>query len=286
MPQRITVESSRRTRRTLYLVAGLYVAIGFLLLAWGLNGDLAIAFLGFLLISGTLAFSVLLSVVLGVSIRLTLINDALDGIRGRMTRLATSLDDLNERTRARDEERATLLNLAAFGSGEPDVLAAATLERQRFPRLVWTMDDAPPAESVADTTDGAPSHTDHHEPPAMPFTERNIPRAWRMAVREGDVPACRRLLSTLLDTAEPELVEALTGQLNALEARTEQSLRSSFARCVREGRFEDALSAGARLVTLFKDRPVAEEFERIRPWLERRLVEPEGADTPPLASVP
>ncbi len=161
------------------------------------------------------------------------------------------------------------LNLAAIGRGDPSVLSTTTLDRSMFPRLVSAMDEEPPASSTPDHAHGQP-------PEQWPITTgvatKNLLRTWVAALRERDLVACREVYATLVDTADPTTVVSLATQLQQLDNQVERSLRAKFSACVRERDYAKAIETGERIRDLWPDGSAARDFERIRPYLMRRVV--------------
>ena len=285
------VEAARRTRKTLYIVSGLYVAIGFVvLIAAALAGDPLSAFLGFVIVSGALSVAIVLNVVLRLSARVHAIDDGVEDIRARLDRIEKSsvLGDTSATAIPSDRD-PNMLDLAAIGPGDPILLAAATLDRDVFPRLVKTMEEAPPPHpSQSDESPVAEYSLTGREQLGSRLSEsaametesavvslKNLLRTWKQAIREGDLAACRSVFATLVDTANTETVAVFAAELEKLADRTEAALRAEFARRVREGDFTAALAVGETITSLLPERSVAAEFDRLKPHLQRRL-EAEG----------
>jgi hypothetical protein len=138
-------QTSRRTRWTLYIVVGSYVGLGLLLaVPSARSGDRLSALLGFAIVGVTLGFAAVLSVVFRLSARMSAVGESLDEIRERLQ----GLEELgHSQIRAepveRHEHATRSLDLSAIGPGNPSLLAATTLDRSEFPRLVTAMDDGP-----------------------------------------------------------------------------------------------------------------------------------------------
>ena len=277
------VEATRHTRKTLYLVAGLYTVIGFLVATVSaVVGDRLGTFLGFIIISGALAVAALFRAALQLGTRVALVDQGVDDLRERLMRVEELMEGLAERDAAgRPSAPATsTLDLAAVGQGDPSVLAAATLDRTVYPRLATTMEEEPPAQSRAPRDNGSGGAAEGTDAVGEPdpvagdgVPTRNLLRQWQVALREGDLPSCRAVLSAMIDTAGADAVMPLRAQIEALADRLEQSMRKAFAAHVRERRYAAALAVGERMIALIPERRVAEEFRRLRPHLERRLAE-------------
>ena len=278
-PQGHMPDVTRRTRKTLYAVTAFYVGVGFFItVPAALSGDRLSAFLGFLIIGGALGGAAVINAVLRSAFQIQSVGERLDDIRLRLEQMEATYH--STQTTATAESPARLIDLATLGRGDPSVLVAARLDRDAFPRLVTTMEEEPPAEAAEVQPDGAsdgavvpeplaqpsPGEPDDSGPPAEVIA-RNLLRDWNVGLRNGDVAACRAVYAALVDVADPNTVAALSAQLDELTDRTEASLRVAFAERYRERDFEGMLAVGARLCGLLPDRPVAEEFNRIKPFL-------------------
>ncbi len=314
------METSRHTKKTLYVVAAFYIVVGFVAAtASALNGDRLGTFLGFLIISGALAATALLRAVLRIGVRISAIGEAMDGLHARLNRVEAGLRVVREHVgvdgRAAAPPGGTrLLDLAAIGSGDPSVLSAATLDRQAYPRLVTTMEEAPPAQSAAaeaaehtftplrptltasdertldvlemqSETSAQPNDIEDDDTEFAGAATKNLVRQWKVALRDGDLAGCRAVYSALVDTAGAEAVASLGAQVEELADRIERSFREAFSLRVRERDYAGALAIGERMCSLLPDRPVVAEFMRVRPYLLRRLdPEPAQPDEPMAAA--
>ncbi|MBI4719098.1 MAG: hypothetical protein HY763_14945 [Planctomycetes bacterium] len=277
---RSMLDTARRTTRTVYVIAGFYVVIGLsVAVVAALGGDRLSAFLGFLIVSGALGAGLVLQQLIRVSARAAAMADALDDIRRRLDRLAVHTSGSPQTVSgveataapspsAPEDARELWMDLAALGTGDAGTITAATLDRSVFPRLVTTMDQA-----------------EAEEPPRDGLTTRNLLNDWQVAVRQGDIAACRRIVSTLMDTADAATMAPLTAQLQAMTDRAEASLREQFAAQVRRGDYAAALATGDQMAALLPDRPVASEYGTLRPHLLRRAQAAEAPQPPPLAVV-
>jgi len=277
----------RRTKRTLNIVAALYVVIGFCVaVPAAFSGNRLNAFLGFLIISGALAAAAVIAPVLRIAARMAAIDDHLRDLRNRLRRIESAAE--TRRAGERGDTGTRQVNLARLGRGDPAVLAAATLERDVFPRLVATMDEEPPADGSHgatkprshEATKGAclpafvPSclpPTPAASEPSTAVTSINLLREWKAGMREGDLPACRAVYSALVDTVDPPMLASLEEQLELLADRTEASLRLRFAECVRDRDLAGIAEVGEEITRVLPDRPIADEVRRIQPLLLRRL---------------
>ncbi len=266
------VETNRHTRRTLYVVTGLYVVVGFLIAAVAaLEGDRLSAFLGFVIISGTLAAAVLVNAVLRVGSRLTTLVERIEQVHDRLGQLEESRVIHETRAAAASaDETLNTLGLAGEQPIPPTVLTAANLDRSIFPRLVPTGDEQM-AGGAANKTIAAPRRAASQLRGEPRVTSDRLWRKWETAVQAGDLAGGRALCSVLVDTVGPDAVATLTAEMDELTARTETSLRGQFSGYLQKRDYANALAIGAKITRLLPDRPIAAEFARVRPLLERHL---------------
>lgn len=303
--RRHIADTTTRTRTTLYIVTAFNVLVGsFLLTAGVLLDDRLCVFLGLLFIGGALEVAVIVRAVLRLSAPMSSVGECFEELRGRIERIE-SADEPTE-TSGSEESPMWMIDLAAIGGGDPSELAAATLDRSTFPRLVTTMEKEPPADGYGKddlcppTRDAAHDHASADcSPPTAPtddgcdkddlcrpaldasgLTTRNLLREWKLGLRNGDLAACRAVFSTLVSVADPVIVARLRLQLAELADRTEKSLREAFARRVREADYAGLLAVGERICNLLPDRPIAEEFKRVKPHLLRRVAQKNEGPTP------
>ena len=294
------IDTAGRTRRTLYVVGGFYVAIGFMVaVPSAMAGDRLSAFLGFLIVSGALGFVAALTLVLRLSVRVSAIGESIEDVSRRLERLAEAYPNPTGNSPAGPvAQESCMLDLSAIGPGDPAILAAATLERAAFPRLVASMDDAPPPEAAVPPPQG-PSQGPSGDPSESRFekdatlaeeplvihesaglADKNLLRVWKLAMREGDLATCREVWSTLIDTADPVFLARMSSQLEELSKRTERSLRLTFVGSVRRRDYDGALAIGQQIIRLFPDDSLAREFQEIEPHLRRRAREARDISPP------
>ena len=295
------METSRHTKKTLYVVAAFYVVVGFVAAtASALNGDRLGTFLGFLIISGALGATALLRAVLRIGVRISAMGDAVQEMHARLVRVETGLNEARERAGldGRPPPNAggvRMLDLATMGSDNPDVLAAATLDHEAYPRLVTTPEEEPAAradETAAQGEEqGASSGTTQTESDGVApgedqteATTENLLRQWTVAMRDGDLAGGRGLYAALVATAGVEAVAPLGEKIDELADRVERSLREAFSSRVREGDYAGGLAIGERMCSLLPDRPVTAEFQRIRPYLLGRLRREASTNEIPLSA--
>jgi hypothetical protein len=275
-------------RRTMYLVASLYVGAGFFVtIPAAAAGETLTAFLGFLVISGALAATAMVSALWQVIAKAAAMEDKLQALaeavetlnRDRRTAtMGSAADDTTD-----PDSTPTIVDLTDAGLDDPSTLAAAELDRDVYPRLVSLIDDGPPP-----TTEFEPpaSARDHHPETADDAATlvrtndsngssdgsiRNLMRSWSAARNSGDLGACRSIFAALADTADPDLVETMHDQLAQLSESTKNALRDRFADHVRAGELGGAIEAGERLRELFPDSTLADEYNRLKPILLRRM---------------
>lgn len=262
------------------------------------RGDAVAACIGLVIILGAVALVVVLR--------------ALD----RLNRSVTALMEVEGRRTGEGRERDTrssegtfsnaVVDLAAVGRGDPGKIIAATLDRSVFPRLAETLNEQPPATTPdtrnrvplskgrrseglnsqgADNADDSDLEPDEKGAAATSDSDvdgvahNNVLRIWKQAVRAGDLITCRSLYSILVDTVDPRLVARLQVQMQALADRTERRLRAQFAQRVRQRDVEGVLRVGDQMCELLPDRPIAEEFRRLKPRLmDRTASRPSGSD--------
>ena len=200
-----------------------------------------------------------------------------------------------------EHSHVTVIDLASFGRGDPGVLAAASLDRDVFPRLVATMEAHPPAsshDSESDTTavtssdvpSGAAAREDQegtkNRRTAGSVTTKNLLREWQAGLWNDDLLACRTVYAALVDVVDPAELVPLEVQLTRLADRREQALREAFSQCATRRDYAGMLEVGEQICRLLPDRPVAADFRRIRPHLEDRSVqETTSAESPTLRVV-
>ena len=276
------VKTARQTQRAVYLVAGLYVAIGLILTAYSaVAGQVVTALVGLMIVSLAVGASVLLLTMLRLGRRVSAMTDRLERIDSTLDRVEQALANTGaiQSTTTTVEE---MVDLTTIGPGDPGVLASTVLDRDRFPRLVATMADvhstrsaAPEASIQGGTRDNqapAPSLRSSADVPADldDLVHKNTMRRWRIALRNGDLRQCREVFSMLVDVAAPELVADLKAQMADLKERIEDRLRGEFASRIESCDYAGALAAGDEIRTLLPDSRIARDFERVRPHLARR----------------
>ena len=196
-----------------------------------------------------------------------------------------------------DEDEIRVVDLAALGTGEPELLAAATLDRDVYPRLLTAMEQNPPPppgpkEARPSNGSAKPAERafdvnswdgDSAAPPAV--VPRQLLGDWKAAMAQGDLATCRGVFAALVDTSEPSVILPLSEQLAQLTEQTRMGLRVAFAERVREGDAAGAILVGEQIVALFPKQSIAAEFQRLRPHLIRRLRPPEPGGSPRLTLV-
>jgi hypothetical protein len=183
------------------------------------------------------------------------------------------------------------MDLATVGTGDPSPLVAATLERDRYPRLVDLLDQVPatgspasPASADRRIIDLPPAAGDKEaasgpqEPPApagVPgVTVKNLFRRWQEGLRNHDLVSCREAFAALVDTADPRTVAAFRDQLDELGRQKERTLRMTFRDYLLRRDLVGMLEVGERICRELPDRPIALEFRRLKgPLMQRCLKE-------------
>ena len=278
---------THQSKRAVYVIGGLYLAAGLALTAHGaLAGHIVETLCGFLVINVVIMGGWLVLIVAGLS-------DRTAEATRRLERIGESLRRIEEFRTASPPARVELepeasLDLTAIGSGDPSALAGAILDRSIFPRLANSIQPARADEQGVEET----ASTDNPLPPVDEMNNRpkvlqtggpgrkNMLRSWRVGLREGDVGTCRRVLSTLLDTADPALVADFQAELDRLIKRVEGELRRRFASRVREGDYSAAIDVGREILTRLPESPIARDYQQIEPHLIRRAGDPVPTSDP------
>ncbi len=279
--RRFSAKMGHPIKKTLYVVTGLHVVVGFLIaIPAAFAGDRLSAFLGWLIIIVALAAGAVVNHVLRLGASIRSAGQSLDELLDRVERVERMLRDARESHSAKSETR--MMDLAAMGPGDPGQLVAASLDRDAYPRLVTTMDEQPPADSTergpapADYATGwgvsAPKDDRHRSPTGAGggVTSRNLHRQWKLSLRTGDLAKCREIFAAFVDTADSTTVASMRRQLELLADRTEASLRKRFSQSLREQDYAGLLLVGEQICALLPERPVADEFKRLKPLLLRR----------------
>jgi hypothetical protein len=136
------------------------------------------------------------------------------------------------------------------------------------------MEQEPPAEVGGPSTGETPHAGNAGDQPAgadaAGLAVEGRLRQWETSLREGDLATCRRVYATLVETADTATVGSMGRSLQLLADRIERSLRDSFSKCARERDYDGLLAIGEQICKLLPDRPVAEEFKRLKPHLLHR----------------
>lgn len=275
-------DAVRRTRRTLHLVVGLYVAIGLLVSCVGaLSGDRLSTFLGFMIVGGALGAAAIFNILFRTVSSIGTQDRSAAEMRSSLARIEGVLEEIRSSRREEDVDRVRMINLASVGGGDPGAITAATLDRSDFPRLVTAIGKEHHSTSDADRPDRTDwdSMTERRAPEAQSVESpvlrevhgKDLWRTWSAAMRDGNLLACRSAYAALVDSAEPQAVADMARALEALALRHESRLRRTFAARVQAKQFGEALALGAEIFSLFGDHPLSDEFERLRPILERRV---------------
>jgi len=290
----VLMDTLRQNRKTLYVVTALYVVVGFVLAAASaVQGDRLGTFLGFIIISGAIAIAVVLRMLLmltgvmaGLDSTVSRLRSRVDQLHVRVGELASVLSNAPNNGHGTDLEKSMteavnspgeqteMLDLSAVGRGDPSALAAATLDRHAYPRLLRTMEKEPPAPGDGSSA-SAPvlrlHSDDSSHGPNGSVSSKNLLRIWKKALRDGDLAACREVYSAMVDTADAIELLPLKAQLEDLADRTESPLRKAFVERVRGNDYVGAIAVGEQICKLLGDRAIAAEFERLKPFLHRKM---------------
>lgn len=288
---------TRRAQIILYAVTALYMIIGLAVgISAALYGDRLDVFVGFLLITGAMGIAALGSLLFRLEARVARLGEYIADIQDRLSRITPAPDSSD--TPLHEESSAPLMDLAAVGKGNPSQLAAARLDRDVLPRLVTLMEDKPPPEAsetqepqTPDALSTEPAaqcvRRDQHrnDTYATAAAFKNLSREWKLALRHGDLAACRAVFAAFADTLDPSTLAPLELQLDRLADRTEESLRKAFTDAVHRRDYAGMLMVGERICKLLPDRRIAEEFKRIRTQLMRGPPRKTEGSTPTLRVV-
>ena len=261
------LDAIRDTKRTLYAVAAFYVAVGFIFAIVSLNaGALLGTFLGFLIVSGTLVTTAMLRTMMRIHAQISSMQESAERIESRLSSLEHA-GSAAESPRARVEE-AHQVDLASTNTKEVSGITAAVLDRDSFPRLVTLLG------ASSDTEFGRLSGTAHaHESGknAGARSSDNVQRAWKRAMREGDLVAARLAFSALVESVDPRTIESLRAELTDLQGRTERSLRRSVSECVARQDLDGLLEVIREVRRQLPGNPMADECAKLEPTLRRRM---------------
>ena len=281
------MQRDRIQKRIYHVLAAFVVVLGVTVTVVSIGrGDAVAACIGFAIILGAVAVVVLFRA-------LDRLNRSVEALVEVESRRSKAEGRKTEEGRERDtlSPEGTFSNavvdLAAVGHGDPARIIAATLDRSVFPRLAETLNEQPPATTGVSRRLKPAAREEPGEDSAATATRKqaqdrrqvqdesdvdgvahkNVLRIWKQAVRAGDLITCRSVYSILVDTVDPRLVARLQVQMQALADRTEQRLRTQFAQRVRQRDVEGVLHVGNQMCELLPDRPIAEEFRRLKPLL-------------------
>lgn len=161
------------------------------------------------------------------------------------------------------------VDLGDMGKQDIAQITAATMDRSVFPRLAAALDEARQGrEGIGSPGSAIPPDLDANKD----LLTRNIYREWELARRANDLRTCRRLYAAFVDAWEPATAVAYRTELEALSVRVEEKLREAFRHHIHEADYAAAIEVGDEICELFPEFPIAAEYERIRPYLARRVV--------------
>ena len=291
------MQRDRIQKRIYHVLAAFVVVLGVTVTVVSIGrGDAVAACIGFAIILGAVAVVVLFRALdrLNRSVEaLVEVESRRSKVEGRKTEEGRERDTLSPEGTFSN----AVVDLAAVGHGDPGRIIAATLDRSVFPRLAETLNEQPPAttpdiqsevESLRSKVEGRRSDEGGAAAPESDVggvAHKNVLRIWKQAVRDGDLITGRSVYSILVDTVDPRLVARLEVQMQALADRTEQRLRAQFVERVRQRDVEGVLQVGNQMCELLPDRPIAEEFRRLKPLLlcnqDRAASRPSGGNHAP-----
>lgn len=260
----------------IFCIACGVVGVGFAIKAL-MAGDRWAVFVALLLILlATFAQISMRSLLVAMNGRIARLERVVQGLSRRMD---TATSKTSNPPNEEDVEPATtVLDLANVGVGNPNVLAAATLDRSRFPRLVETMDRSTQSHGAEKSTN---SIGPAQQPVAATSADEsvsilNLMRQWKLAQRAGDLSTCRQVFSAFIEVADDVRITPLRRELSLLSDRVERELRTKFSDCMGRRDFPGMLDVGEQIIALLPDRSVADDYRKIEPHIVRRVAEQDG----------
>ncbi len=274
----------RRTRKTLYVVTSLYVFLGLVILVGAaVIGDPLSSFIGFVIVSGALGAAVVLVNIFRVS-------ETMDRLREDVRTLSDDVHSvkvdaaLNHVPPAieRVTDEMASLDLTTLGGGEVLAITAATLDRDRFPRLFVSMDDHErgtdhvhesssdaDAEGVVTWSEASGGHG---------VASRNLLREWNIAMRSRNLRDGQRIFSALVDLGDIHLVDSLQKELARLADSVEHRFRTEFSALVNARQYDKAMALGDEITVLYAGQPLEAQFLDLRPTLQRAMAKTAALD--------
>lgn len=264
------VDTARRARKYLHLIAGLYVLFGLALSARSaFRGDILSALLGLLIVTGALGAAWVLISALHLGVRMSAMRNQFRDVFTRLDRIEKHLAGLT----------TTSESTASFQQSQsapppppiPEELIAAIFDEPSYPRLALAEDTSEPPEEPAVDRASAESST---SPAPIRFADdgsanygRNLAGEWRNAIESGDVSACRALLAEFESQLSGDALEHYREEFLELLNGEEDRLRADFSTCVKRRDFDGALRVGAEIVARLPDSGIAADFLKLRPRL-------------------
>lgn len=263
-----SLNSTAAAKRTLFVLACFYVAAGLAVaVSTAVAGDPIGAFLGFLIVTGTIAIAVAFNMLFHLQDSTMHTQQSIDEILHRLEQPAADpkpqiAEPATTQTRPATtqvmppapETEVSMLDLVAIGPGDPSLLAAVRLDRDMFPRLVTEMENHPPARSEATII----------ERPTTPTQIDSLRENADDGLNASDLPS--------LESGAQRLAGEKPG---------EAILRQEFADMIRRQDFAGALAVGRRIVAIHPDQDIAREFLQIEPILSSKLHRPARSAPPP-----
>ena len=243
---------TEQTQRTIYWVAGGFMAIGLMVTGYGaFSANVLVAIAGLLMVGLAQACAAILLAIYRLEDRFIATAQRLDHLResfGRREALPLAPAEVGPTGSVR------LFDLAASLPANRASLISAVLDRDVFPRLV----------APANETSGELHHFDQDDP-------ASLMRQWEVAIGKDDLHTARLIHAALTERGETEVSRKPVDDLDALVDREARRLRTTFAGCVRDRNYAGALAIGEEIIRLLPEHSLAADFKRIKPHLYRRM---------------
>jgi hypothetical protein len=266
-----------------YGVACFYVVVGFAVTGVStVRADPLGTLFGFLIVGGAVAVGVLVRAIGQIGTSVHAVAETVGELRERfdhLERLTATLVEQSTLPGASSDGGVRLLDLSAIGSGDPSMLAAATLTQGAYPRLAEPAHGEEPQHSPEPGAEPPPPRSGEglravaaNAPDTEPDRETTdgFIRRLELALQNGDLADCRALYASLARSRGKEALAPLHEEVEALADRVERALREAFTGHVHGGDFAAAIAIGERICHLLPDRAVCADFRRLEPHLSRR----------------
>ena len=268
------------------------------------------AFVGLLIVSGALAGAAILVSALRLAVRVSAMHDLLQSLESRLLRVEIdppnrrSVDDVPTATQELDLSAIGDGDARSIVAASLDQDLYPRLARRAEGAPLLADEDAQPlvssrgrgVESNSAGTDArdsagtdaraASEHRAFHDQNARAESTSHssgskhlsdddvvgsLLERWEVASGEGDIATCRRVLASLANRADRELVVGLRDELPRVMERAESALRAAFAECVRSRDFAGAVTVGDRITESLPESRIARDYDAIKPHLLRHL---------------